>query len=304
MLTMKNKYIRFIANSILFITIIFIFDQAFGKVMRHFYFRSEYGDIYHLRYSLDSTKADVIILGSSRAHGHYVPVIVEDSLNLTCFNTGINGSFLLNNYAVYKSLVKRYSPKVILMDISLGELYVGTEGYDDLSSLLPYYKKRPEIRDVILLKSKFEKLKLISGVYPFNSALLTIVEGSIRTEDLNELKGYLPLFGSLKDSSIKHVQERDLALDTNKIKMLNAIASDCKTHNIRLVFIQSPRYTIEDQQTNVSILNKLTSNHNAEFWNYINDTMFLKPEYFYDNAHMNDLGAHVFTKTIANRLRE
>jgi hypothetical protein len=304
MLTIKNKYIRFIANGFLFIALIFIFDQVLGKVLRHFYFKSEYGITYQLTYSLDSTKADVIILGSSRANHNYIPQIIEDSLNLSCFNTGMDGNFMLNSSAFFKSIVKRHTPKIVLMDISLDELFIGTWGYDELTYLLPYYRNKPEIRDVVLLKSKFEKIKLISEVYPYNSTPLSILEGNIRTEDISKFKGYSPIYGKLKDTTIKSEQERDLEVDTNKIKALDAIASDCETQNIKLIFIQSPRYSIINQKTSVSILNEIATNHDAEFWNYLNDTMFKKPEYFEDESHMNDLGAQLFTKTIANRLKK
>ncbi len=301
---MENKYIRFTAHAFIFIALIFILDQVLGKVLRHFYFKSEYGITYQLTYSLDSTKADVIILGSSRANHHYNPQIIEDGLHMSCFNTGMDANFLLSCYAFYKSLVKRYTPPIILFDIIPDELFVGTWGYDELDCLLPYYKNKPEIRDVVILRSKFEKLKLISEVYPFNSKLLAIVEGNIRTEDINKSKGYRPLYGELNDTTIKHGQSNGFELDTNKIKALNAIASDCEKQNIMLVFIQSPSYSMPNQKTIIPILNEIAINHNAEFWNYVNDTLFLRPEYFKDELHLNNLGAHEFTKTITNRLSE
>jgi hypothetical protein len=304
MLTMKNRYIRFSICSILFITLTLLFDRVLGKVLSHFYIRSEYGVIHHLAYSMDSTEANVIILGSSRAHEHYIPKIIEDSLNITCFNTGMDGNYMLNSFAIYKSLVKRNTPKVVLMDISLREIFIGSGGYDELSSLLPYFKKKEEIREIILLKSKFERLKHLSGIYPFNSTFLEIVESNLRSEDINVLKGYQPLYGSIKDSTINYLQESEQQVDSIKLKILHSIASDCNARNIRLIFIQSPRYVIASQEKSVSILNELVGFHGAEFWNYINDPIFLKPAYFRDGAHMNDLGAHEFTKTVVNRLRE
>lgn len=303
MIKTKNKYKRSIENGIIFIMLIFIFDKVLGSTLRYFYFKSEYGAIYHLNYSLDSTEADIIILGSSRAHEHYVPDIIEDSLGLTCFNTGMDGNYLLNTYAVFKSIINRYTPRIILMDINLGELFIGSGGYDELSSLLPLYKNKKEVRNVILLKGKFERLKLISEIYPFNSTFLAIVEGNIRTEDIAKLKGYLPLFGSLNDTSFKHKQEVNKGMDINKIKALDAIADECETRGIRLIFVQSPRYEGVNQETSISVLKELAVNHNAEFWNFINNTMFLKPEYFKDGAHMNDFGAQEFTKTIASRIK-
>ncbi|MBN1181858.1 MAG: hypothetical protein JXB49_06195 [Bacteroidales bacterium] len=297
----RKRTIQYLAFSFLFIALTFIFDQVLGKVLHYFYFRSEYGAIYHLTYSLDSTEADVIILGSSRAHNHYVPKIIEDRLDLTCFNTGMDGNYMFTSFAIYKSLVNRYNPKIVLLDISLNELYKGSGNHDELSSLLPYYKNKPEIRDIILLKSKFERLKLISKIYPFNSTLLAVAEGNIRTEDINELKGYLPLNGSLIDTCIGPIRTITQEVDTNKIRVLEEIASDCEIKNIRLIFIQSPAYTRTTQEKSASILNKLATKHKAEFWNYINDTMFLKAEYFKDKSHMNALGSYEFTKSISNR---
>jgi hypothetical protein len=278
-------------------------DLIFGNVLRHFYFKQKSGFYYHLIYSLDSTEAEVIILGSSRASRHYVPEIIEDSLNLTCFNTGVDGNYMFNNYAVYKSIIERYTPKVVLMDINPGEIYTGTEGYDQLAPLLPFYKTKKEIKSVIHLKSKFERLKLISKIYPFNSSLLAIVTGILQTEDINVLKGYMPLFGNVSDTTIGCRREENKEIDINKIKVLEALASDCDDRNIKLVFIQSPKYIKVIQETSVSLINKLASNHGAEFWNYVNDTVFLKPEYFKDANHMNNSGAYKFTRAIADRIK-
>lgn len=205
---MKNKPIIFIVNCLFFVSLVTISDQIIGRVMRHFYFKSQSGEIYQLRYSLDSTKAEIIILGSSRANHHYVPEIIEQEVDLTCFNTGVDANFLLNSCAIYKSIVQRYNPRIILLDINLNELLSGTGGYDELSSLLPYYREKEEIREIVLMKSKFEKLKLVSAIYPFNSALLAIAEGNLLKRNINEPNGYIPLYGNLNDTALKFDHEK------------------------------------------------------------------------------------------------
>ena len=299
----KNKYIRFIANSIVLIFLLFIFDLALGNLLRHLYFMAKSGKNYHLTYSLDSVKADIIILGSSRAYRHYVPKILEDSLALTCFNTGRDGDYMLTSFAVYKSITKRYTPQIILMEINPSEILVGTKGYDELNALLPYYKDKKEIRRIIELRSKFERLKLLSKIYPFNSALLSIIQSIVKDEDINELKGYQPFVGNLPFATLSYQREEIKDIDPQKINFLEELIFDCNTRHIRLIFIQSPRYTLVDQRTSLPILNKLAINYGVEFWNYVNDTMYLKPEYFKDNPHLNYLGAEKFTKSIASRIK-
>lgn len=304
MLRTKNKYLRLLLNGLFFIILVLIADLMLGSLLRHYYFKSKYGQNYHLTYSLDSTDASVIILGSGRTNAHYVSSIIENKLNLTCFNTGLDGNYFLNNYAVFRSIIKRYTPKIILIDLrSLNEFFVGSGGYKQLSSLLPYYKEKEEIRNVVVLRSKFERLKLISNIYPFNSNLLSVIQGILKEEDLNELKGYQPSFGILSDPNIPHRQEEIKDIDSVKIRILEALASECKAQNIRLIFIQSPLYTLVEQKQGVLLMKEIAVKYNAEFWNYVNDTMFLKPEYFKDREHMNNLGATEFSEVIADRLK-
>jgi hypothetical protein len=292
------------ANIIFFIALIFVFDWALGNVLRHFYFMTKSGDQYHLNYSLDSTKAEIIILGSSRAHNHYVSEIIEDSLKLTCFNTGMDGIYIQHSYAICRSIIKRYTPRIVLMEIIPGELFVNTVVYDRLRNLLPYYKENKEIRSVVNLKNRFIRLKLNSKIYPFNSSLLEIGYGILKTEDINELKGYKPLFSNLPDTTITHSVEYDDEIDNNTLVVLHALASDCDARHIKLIFIQSPRYTKVSQEKSISIINELTKKYDVEFWNYVNDTNFLKPEYFKDTYHMNDFGAHEFSKVIASTIKK
>lgn len=304
-MSIKNEYIRFLANVTLFISILFIADLIIGAGMRHLYFKAKAGFNYHLIYSMDSTDADIIILGSSRACRHYVPVILEEGLNKTCFNTGLDGNYLFNSYAVYKSILKRYTPEIVLFDLNPDVIYTGKESYDQLYSHLPFYKDHSEIRSIIDLRSKYEEIKLISRIYPFNSTLLRIAKGILQTEDLDELKGYTPLYGHLPaTTTLSYSDGRQSGIDTNKIRILNEMIADSQSRNIKLILVQSPMYTMVDQKESLVFIDSLAACNGVLFWNYVNDTMFLKPEYFRDISHLNDIGAHIFTNAIASRIKQ
>lgn len=278
-------------------------DFMLGQILSHFYTRQKAGFNYHLNYSIDSTNAEVIILGSSRACRHYVPGIIEDTLGMTCFNTGIDGNFVFNNYAIYKSIVSRYTPEIVIMDLNQGDICKEMESYDHLASLLPYYKIHKEIRSIILLKSKLEWVKLGSRIYPYNSSLLAIFDGVMNSEDIRVGKGYIPLYGSLLDTALAPQKKILYQIDPNKVQVLDSIAENCKEKDIRLILLQSPRYCKVEQELSSSLIDSLAVKHNLEFWNYENDTTFLQPYYFKDNSHMNDLGAKEFTKTIVSRVK-
>ena len=128
---------------------------------------------------MDSTLADMLIIGSSRANHHYVPSVFEDSLKISFYNAGRDGNGTFYQLALLKTILKRYTPKIIVFDYS--SVFVkGAEEYDQMASLLPYYRTHKEIQPLVEMKSPFEKIKLLSEIYPFNSQLLTISVGNLK----------------------------------------------------------------------------------------------------------------------------
>ena len=304
MLKSKNKYLRFVANAILFVFILFLVDQLFGRTLKHYYFKTTSGDYYRTTYAMDSTNAEIIILGSSRASHHYIPKLIEDSLGMSCYNTGRDGNFLLFNYAVFKSIVKRYSPKIIILDINPSELYQDENDYEGLATLLPYYQNKPELKDIIELRSKVENYKMLSAVYPFNSTVIAISKGNLGAYNDNNNKGYLPLFGStLREGKAVFQTNVGKELDNYKLNVLDSMALICSQKGIYFIVVQSPRFVILKQENESLQINRITSNYNYSYWNLVNDSLFINnPELFRDGAHLNDTGAQIFTRLVSHRI--
>ena len=305
MLKTKNKYLRFVANAILFLFSIVIFDQLIGRTLKHYYFTSSSGDYYRTTYAMDSTKADIIILGSSRASHHYIPKLMEDSLSMSCYNTGRDGNYLLFNYAVFKSIIKRHNPKVFILDIYPSELYQSENSYEGLSSLLPYYYDNPETQNIIGLRSKIEKYKMFSEVYPFNSKVIAICKGNLGSYNDNKFKGYLPLYGTtiLQNKPLLNNAE-DKKFDVNKINAIESMALICYQKSIRFIVVQSPRYSIVNQKEENEVLYKIMTKYNGIYYNLVNEPMFINnPGLFRDVPHLNDLGAQLFTQLIIQKIK-
>ncbi|MDE3212752.1 MAG: hypothetical protein KGM98_05915, partial [Bacteroidota bacterium] len=146
---------------------------------------------------MDSTKADLLIFGSSTANHNYYPDSIEKNLRLSCYNTGRDGMSIFYFYAVLKSDLKRYTPKVVILDFFPVEFRKEQMDYDRITALLPYYSSHPELRSIILMKSPYERLKLISRIYPFNSLAFTILGGNLQMNKNREInkgsQGYVPL---------------------------------------------------------------------------------------------------------------
>src|SRR5664280_2748246 len=91
------------------------------------------------------------------------------------------GGGILLPYAQIEVLLNRYTPKIIIVETDSNEMEYRASDYDNLSILLPYYHVYPELQPIILLRSPFERVKLLSGIYPFNSDIMNLVQYNFKT---------------------------------------------------------------------------------------------------------------------------
>lgn len=296
---------KIIYNLVLIGIIILILDSAIGKTLNYFYFTETSGVHYRTTVSMESNTAELLIFGSSRANHHYVAETLEKGLTMDTYNCGREGNTILYSYAIFKAVVKRYAPKVLIFDVNINELDYDKVSYERLSSLLPYYENHPEIRSIIELKGPFEKYKLISKIYPYNSILLTIAVGNmgLNMTRKSDLKGYVPLYDYIKDTTLHKIEMADGILDTNKVNAALGIIKYCNSNNILLIFIQSPLYAIGQNTISTNFFTKLAEENETIFWNFINDPDFInKPEYFQDQDHLNDNGANYFSNLLIGKI--
>jgi hypothetical protein len=304
-LSSSNKMARFFIRLISILSLIIIFDQGIGLILKHYYFRQNRGDESEMTYIVDSTTADILILGSSRARHHYVPDIFEGRLHNTCYNAGKDGSYVLYSCAIFNAIVKRYNPKLVIFDIRPYELGNITSEYERLSVLLPYYQKYPEIRNVIDLRGPFEKIKHISAIYPYNSLILQIARGNLRSRRTNvpDLHGYIPGYKTMKQEKISTWNLSNISIDNNKIQALKEIISTCKQKKISLLFVYSPMWRIVQNSFCDNIISGLCSEQGVGYLNMSNDSTFInRPDYFEDVSHLNNEGARAFSNILIDKI--
>ena len=304
----KGKIIGVVKKGILFIALLFLLDFSIGRILRHYYFSQDSGLLYQTTYALDSTKADIVIFGSSYANHHYAPGPFETRLHLSVYNAGRDGNYIFYHYAILKGLLKRYSPKKIILDFNFGAFEKDEISYESMSSLLPYYRDHPELRSIIQLRGPFEKYKLASKVYPYNSLLFTIAVGNLdynktfRNKNNNE--GFVPLFRTMNRQLSIDTLPKTYLMDTAKINIFKSFIRACEKSNVALYIVVSPRY-IKYTHQDLSILtaNKIADSMNVPFYNYLNDPEILSnQENFADLSHMNETGAKLFSNRVIDQI--
>jgi hypothetical protein len=291
----------FVIRGTLFLIVFFVIDFIIGGLMHMFYFSQEIRD----KIGIKKTNSEIVIIGSSRAQNQYIPKIFTDSLGLSCFNMGSGGQNIYYHYAIISSILERYTPKIILLDLISIDYTVTDAAHntDRLSVLLPYYKTRKEVREIINLRGPLERIKLMSRIYPFNSWLTTIINSYLKNDRNIQFKdgGYIPLHGKLSQSLPSYRDKNLYKVDYEKVAYLEKTISLCKQQHVRLIIINSPSFSYNSAPD--KIIEDIAEKNRIEFWNYENNELLMKPEYFYDPYNLNEVGAKEFSKMIANRLK-
>ena len=303
-----NTLKSFFLKLFIFITIVFIADKLLGTILRKFYLKQQAGYDYLTTYAIDKTTADLLIFGSSRAVNIFNTELFEKQMGLSCFNAGRYGEPIFYHYAVLTSILKRYKPKMILLSFDAGNFSKNQEAYDRMAALLPYYSDHPEIRDIVALKGTFEKTKLISSIYPYNSLLLSIISGNKENSKIKyaNLNGYIPIKKTFTGELDTIDYTKETALDSKKISTYKAFIQDCKNANIPL-YIICPPYLLNSIGTDASIIEakKIAAESHIDFFDYSRDEYLTsKPQLFADFRHLNESGVEIFCNILIKKLMQ
>lgn len=297
-----KKTRTFLIRMMVFILIVFAADLLTGEALRHYYFSQDSGQLYRTTYSVESTEAETLVFGSSRANHHYKPGVLADRTGMEVYNAGREGNFIFYHYGVLSAVLERYNPEIVILDFVRGEFMYNSASYDRLSSLLPYYRSHPEMRETIRLKSNYERLKLISGIYPFNSMLLTIAAGNTGLYDSEEVEnGYVPLYG-------KWEKERDAAndpgiygIDNVAVETYRSFLEDCVGAGIDVYVFCSPVF-VDYANDDISVLmgRRIADELGVSFTDLTSEPELTSdPGLYWDVYHLNDRGAKKYSDMVA-----
>lgn len=304
-----NPYKVFLIKLVAFFALMFILDRSIGSILNYFYFEKKC-DVSSTNYAIEKTKDEMLIFGSSRAYRHYIPEIFENDFNLSCFNTGLDGQSLFYNYAVLKGVLKRYSPEIIILDLNHMSFKFSQKHYDRLSALLPYYKNHPEIRSIIELKSRYEKIKLLSSIYPYNSLIIPIVQSNANKNTKIKYKGYKPIMatwdGSVKTDVYADGYSDKYEISKKTVGIYEAFIKDCINSKVKLYIVCSPRL-VKSNKTDYTIAlgKRIAKKNNIMFIDYSKESVFINnPKLFANPGHLNFKGAEIFSKMISADIKK
>ena len=312
---MKGNITKFILSGVVFFIIFIVLDHSIGWGMKRFenlvLNKNPSGDALRTRFVCDRVNDQVLVIGSSRATHHYIPKLMEEKLKKSVFDCGMDGCFFLYQTAVIDCILNRYSPELIIWDeVSPNVFDGGIKDEDNLSRLSKlnfYYDDNQYVCKLIQLKSKFEKYKMYSRLYRYNSCFFNYGSAFLRSRGALERKGYLPLYGidkTLQKPKQNHIE--DICYQEN-VELFKHVLELCSQKKVPLVISFSPRFTDDNAFDTIQYkkLLEVANEYNVPIIDFYHHPDFMSdPSLFKDVAHLNDNGAKIFTERFCEELEK
>lgn len=300
---MKNKQFQFITLLIVFVISL---DFGFGHIYEFLYFTEKSKKQDRLIHSAIGTHEDVLVFGSSRAYHHYNPEIIEETLNLTCFNVGYGGQNIYYHLALLKEAIKRKKPQIAILDlIDIDFEDTGAKhNKEKLSILSPFVNKSNIYRETVLLRGNNEKIKFLSSIYPFNSKQLYIIKNNLINQR-SDVKGFVGLSRIWK-KPIENYKNNNNKIDYFKLNSIYDFIKLCNKNDIKVFIFISPNFAKYYENNNFDYLNKLLYKKYRLNINNFSDSIKYQnsPHLFSDPYHLNKNGADIFTKEISEFIKK
>lgn len=310
---MKSQLLKLIRNLAILLLILFVLDRSIGAWLEHLFYQQKHGDDFVSVYLMEQAHDDIIVLGSSRASHHYNSEVLEQNTHMSCFNGGRDEMTITYANAVLPIVYKRYKPKVVILEIGPSDLTNDADRsivYQRVATvLLPFLHRHPELATTIERAGKSELYKAwASHIYPYNSSIGSSIQNAYTHLGHLSIKGYEPLSGHIDSTTYKTpVQNFNIMgpVAPDLLEIFNNIVTTAKQNNIRLVTIISPFYFPMDPSKNESYnkIKAILKENNCEFYDFTTAAPFCQNPYvFYDEVHLNDSGARMYSKMISDIL--
>ena len=294
---------KFLAYILLFISIVAVIDCGFGLTCRYLNNHAKGGDTRDRYYIAKQSSEDILMMGSSRMHHHYVPEIVEDSLHMSAYNCGVDGNGIILSYGYLLMITERYRPKMIIYDISGFDMYQDdNKRYIDL---LKQYYKEPGIIDILTSIDKKERIRLLSSLYRYNSQFFPLLKDYFDSSSSGQ-KGYAPINKEILEPPTDiFVNDNNLVPDPLKLSYVRKFIEKSKEEGIQLIFCSSPLYGKAPESTYNDPIKNICSESNIPFLDFSEDEEIIGDfRYFSDAVHLNEKGSILFTRKLVSALKK
>ena len=257
-----------------------------------------------LRHLDDGVSEDVVLLGASRCHHHYVPSILADSLGLSVYNAGVGGADnIYSHYIVLCHVLASHAPKVVCLEVMPTDVNVQPEPFMVTSFFAPLYGKNAVADSIFHLAGTHWRYR-VSHLYRYNAKASSMLWGLVLNRQGGSDQGYMPLERPAIPPGAPTSEPPIGEVDSHKLDFLKRFANLCQQHGTQLVLTVSPKFTLVGDG-HYEVLRQFATDNGLPFLDYHTPGLYLDhPEYFKDVSHLCNEGARAFSSLFAHDLKE
>jgi hypothetical protein len=260
--------------------------------------------------------SELLIFGSSRAWIHIDPTMITDSLGISSYNLGIDGhNFWLQNLRYRELLKHNKKPKYIIFSLDYFTLKKNKDLYNS-EQFLPYMLWNQEVKEATICYNGFSSIDYeipLLRYYGNYDAVETALRFSLGrlSNPITRVKGYqgrAEIWNSDFDDAKASIKRLEVTLDKLTIVLFENFLKECKSNNIKLIFVYSPEYVegqkfVSNRLQIMELYKKFSQQYHIPFYDFSNDSISYQKKYFYNASHMNKVGSELFTSQLIDKLK-
>ena len=313
---MKKFFIAF-TRLVLVLAIVVVIDFAVGKLDGFVFIHENQVNPDYIT-KVSTCNDDILIIGSSTARHHYIPQRIQDSLGLSVYNAGFDGTFFIIQNCVINHLLDYTTPHFIIWEIGedcLSDNMSLSREYQHMDILYHYYEE-PYIQDAVNKRDKWQNFRMLSNMYRDNSNIVhdflmlvnLICQKSLNVGiDKNDLRGYNPLPNEgYQYPEIANVSIAEF-VNSNRCEMLINTLHKCKNHDVKVIFTSSPRHYRPDVLLTKQFkeLCRIAQQETIPYLIYYQyDGISNVNDYFKDCDHLNAKGTEAYMSVFIPSLKQ
>jgi len=257
----------------------------------------------------------LVVYGSSRAWVQFSSKMIEDSLNISTYNLGIDGHNFKLQYFRHKELLRfNKKPKKIIMSVDIFTLQKKTDLYNH-QQFLPFMLWNESIKDYTSSYTGFSTYDFNIPLYRYKGSLNTIktvIYTLIRREpEIKRIKGYSAVVGNWNNDFYNAKSKNDfyeIKIDSATVNLFEKFINECKNNDIELSLVFSPEFIegqhyVRNRKELISKYQNLANKYNLQFLDYSNSEICFQKQYYYNAQHLNKNGSELFTKLLIKDLK-
>ena len=285
------------------LTLLLVADRLGGMAMRVAASRSNDVLSPKLRYIADSVHEDVVLLGASRCHHHYVPSVMAKVLGLSVYNAGVGGSDnIFSHYIVLRHILQRHTPRLVVLEVMTTDYSQQADPFATVSYFAPLFGRCAAADSVYHLCGSHWKYAL-SHLYRYNAKAPATLWGLVLNRQRDHDHGYMPLATPACPPTEEPAADAPRQVDSLKLSYLRRFIALCRERGAEVVLTVSPRLT-RVKPSHYDVLRSLARHCGVGFLDYHTPGLYLdRPDLFRDASHLCDNGARRFSTLVAGDLK-